>query len=74
MSVAATGRQQAWLAAMPWVFVAIWSTGFVVARLAMPHAPPLTFLTWRYAFSLLAFGLWIRAAGVAWPQGSSENA
>ena len=65
-------RQQALLAAMPWVFVAVWSTGFVVARLAMPHAPPLTFLTWRYAFSLLAFGLWIRAAGVAWPQGRAQ--
>ena len=69
---AALARQQALLAAMPWVFVGVWSTGFVVARLAMPHAPPLTFLTWRYAFSLLAFGLWIRAAGVAWPQGRAQ--
>ena len=57
---------------MPWVFVGVWSTGFVVARLAMPHAPPLTFLTWRYALSLLAFGLWIRWAGVAWPQGRAQ--
>ena len=54
---------------MPWVFVGVWSTGFVVARLAMPHAPPLTFLLWRYALSLLAFGAWIVWAGVAWPQG-----
>ena len=70
MSEASDGvRQQALLAAMPWVFVGVWSTGFVVARLAMPHAPPLTFLVWRYALSLLAFGVWIRAAGVAWPQG-----
>ena len=65
-------RQQALLAAMPWVFVGVWSTGFVVARLAMPHAPPLSFLCWRYAFSLLAFWLWIRAAGVAWPQGRAQ--
>ena len=60
------------LAAMPWVFVGVWSTGFVVARLAMPHAPPLTFLVWRYALSLLAFGLWIRIAGVAWPRGRAQ--
>ena len=60
------------LAAMPWVFVGVWSTGFVVARLAMPHAPPITFLSWRYALSLLAFGLWIRWAGVAWPQGRAQ--
>ncbi len=66
------GRQARLLAAMPWVFVGMWSTGFVVARLAMPHAPPLTFLSWRYALSLLAFGLWIRWAGVAWPQGRAQ--
>ena len=57
---------------MPWVFVGVWSTGFVVARLAMPHAPPLTFLCWRYAFSLLAFGAWVQLAGVAWPQGRAQ--
>ena len=72
MSGATTGRQQAWLAAMPWVFVAIWSTGFVVARLAMPHAPPLTFLSWRYAASLLAFGAWIAIARAPWPQGRAQ--
>ena len=60
------------LAAMPWVFVGMWSTGFVVARLAMPHAPQITFLSWRYALSLLVFGLWIRWAGVAWPQGRAQ--
>lgn len=57
---------------MPWVFVAVWSTGFVVARLAMPHAPPLTFLAWRYVLSLLAFGLWIRLARVHWPQNRAQ--
>jgi drug/metabolite transporter (DMT)-like permease len=65
-------RQQASLAALPWVFVGVWSTGFVVARLAMPHAPPLTFLCWRYAFSLLAFGLWVKAAHLPWPQGRAQ--
>ena len=38
--------------AMPWVFVLIWSTGFVVARLGMPHAPPFSFLAMRYALSV----------------------
>jgi len=72
VTASAPTRQQSLLAAMPWVFVGVWSTGFVVARLAMPHAPPLTFLCWRYAFSLLAFGLWIGASGVAWPQGRAQ--
>ena len=53
---------------MPWVFVMIWSTGFIVARYGMPHAPPLKFLSMRYALSLLCFGVWIVAAQVAWPR------
>jgi drug/metabolite transporter (DMT)-like permease len=53
---------------MPWVFVLIWSTGFVVARFGMPHSPPLTFLSMRYALSLLCFGVWIVLAGVEWPR------
>jgi drug/metabolite transporter (DMT)-like permease len=55
------------LRAMPWVFVLIWSTGFVVARLAMPHAPPLSFLSVRYALSVACFALWIAIARVALP-------
>lgn len=68
MSLSPDTRQQHLLAAMPLVFVLIWSTGFVVARLAMPHAPPLTFLCWRYLFSVLAFGVWVLWARVAWPR------
>ncbi len=52
---------------MPWVFVLIWSTGFVVARYAMPHSPPLSFLSLRYAISVLCFVLWVGLAGVRWP-------
>ncbi len=54
---------------MPWVFVLIWSTGFIVARYGMPYAPPLKFLCLRYAFSLallLPLARWLRAP---WPQG-----
>ena len=36
--------------------VVIWSTGFVVARLGMPHAPPMSFLAWRYGLSIVAIG------------------
>ena len=55
--------------AMPWIFVLIWSTGFVVARLAMPHAPPFSFLTVRFALSALCFFAWIALARAAWPVG-----
>lgn len=57
---------------MPGVFVLIWSTGFIVARYGMPHAPPLSFLAIRYALSALCFGLWIAWARVAWPKSRSQ--
>ncbi len=66
------GRQQALIRAMPWVFVLIWSTGFIVARYGMPHAPPMKFLAVRYALSVLCFGVWIVAARVAWPTERSQ--
>jgi len=57
---------------MPGVFVLIWSTGFVVARFGMPHAPPMGFLAWRFALSVLAFGIWVLLARAAWPQGRRQ--
>ena len=61
-------RAALWLA-LPAVFVLIWSTGFIVARFGMPHAPPLSFLAWRYVLSLLAFAVWIGLSRAAWPKG-----
>mgnify|MGYP000054699112 FL=1 len=67
-----TSSNQAWLRAMPVVFVLIWSTGFIVARYGMPNSPPFTFLLWRYVFSVLCFALWVRWARVPWPQGRAQ--
>lgn len=57
---------------MPGVFVLIWSTGFIVARYGMPHAPPMSFLAWRYALSILCFLPWILVAKVAWPKSREQ--
>jgi drug/metabolite transporter (DMT)-like permease len=57
----------AWLRAMPAVFVLIWSTGFIVAKFGLPYAPPLTFLAIRYALSIACFLVWITLARAAWP-------
>ena len=57
---------------MPAVFVLIWSTGFIVARYGMPHAPPFSFLGMRYAFSILCFSVWIYFAKVKWPETRKE--
>jgi drug/metabolite transporter (DMT)-like permease len=73
MNPATSGDRRAGLiAAMPAVFVLIWSTGFVVARYGMPHAPPLTFLSARYALSVLTFSVWVAMARAAWPRGRAQ--
>ncbi|HEY9094168.1 MAG TPA: DMT family transporter [Hydrogenophaga sp.] len=67
-----TSQDNGWLRAMPWVFVLIWSTGFVVARFGMPHAPPMKFLAVRYALSVLCFLPWIWATQVKWPASRAQ--
>jgi len=67
-----SSQNQAWLRAMPVVFVLIWSTGFIVARYGMPNSPPFTFLVWRYVFSILCFVAWVKWARVPWPQGRAQ--
>lgn len=61
-------KQPVVLRAMPWVFVLIWSTGFIVARYGMAHAPPLKFLSLRYALSMLCFAVWIALTRPSWPR------
>lgn len=65
-------RRAALLSAMPGVFVLIWSTGFVVARFGMPHAPPMSFLAVRFALSVAAFAVWVRIANASWPRTRRE--
>src|SRR3954468_11978704 len=65
-------RQAALVRAMPAVFVLIWSTGFIVARLGMPHSPPMKFLALRYFFSVLCFAAWAFLARVALPASRSQ--
>lgn len=55
--------------AFPPVFVLIWATGFIVARLVAPHAEPLTFLSVRYVISACVFGAAALIAGAPWPKG-----
>jgi drug/metabolite transporter (DMT)-like permease len=50
------------------LFVVIWATGFIVARLVAPHAEPLTFLFVRYVLAILVLGAIAVAARAAWPR------
>ncbi len=64
----AAARPDPLVRAMPAVFVLIWATGFIVARYAMPHAPPMKFLAMRFALSVGCFLVWALLARAAWPK------
>jgi len=48
-------------------FVLIWSTGFVIARLAMPYVEPATFLFWRFAGVLMVMAALSTVWRISWP-------
>lgn len=50
------------------LFVPLWSTGFVTARLVAPHAEPLTFLGLRFVAAGVLLGLYALWSGASWPQ------
>ena len=58
-----------WLAAMPVFFVFLWSTGFIVAKVGLPYAPPLTFLALRFIGVLLLLLPLVLLLKAPWPVG-----
>lgn len=53
---------------IPALFVVLWSTGFIGARLGLPHAGPLTFLSLRYALAAALLALVALAMRAPWPR------
>jgi len=54
-------------AVSPWLFVLVWSTGFIATKIGLRDCPPLTLLTLRFggaALVLIAVAIWMRAR---WP-------
>ena len=52
------------------LFVLIWSTGFVIARLAMPYVEPATFLFWRFMGVIAAMAALSLVWRITWPSWS----
>ncbi len=74
MTAGDADRGQPWVAAMPFVFVVLWSTGFIGSKLGAPHAEPFTFLALRFA---IVAGLMVLLAvftGAHWPRGWTVTA
>jgi drug/metabolite transporter (DMT)-like permease len=53
--------------AAPLLFVLLWSTGFLGAKLGLPHAAPLAFLLVRYLAVLVLMTVIAGASRAAWP-------
>lgn len=51
------------------LFVLLWSTGFIGARLGLPHAEPMDFLGLRFVIAALVMALWVVLSGAPWPRG-----
>ncbi len=57
---------------LPFLFVFLWSTGFIGAKFGLPYAEPLTFLLARYIFVLVLMSIFALASRAPWPRDSRQ--
>ena len=72
MSLTSVAADSVFVRAMPVVFVLIWATGFIVAKFGLPYAPPLSFLSLRYALSIFCFLVWCVITRAVWPRSGAQ--
>lgn len=65
-------KQDSWLAAMPAVFVLLWSSGFIGAKYGLPYAEPLTFLLLRFVLVAVLLMVFSFATKAPWPRSGTE--
>ncbi len=53
---------------IPWVFVWIWSTGFIAAKYGLPYAEPFTLLSYRFVITLFFLLILIIYKKSPWPE------
>ena len=61
-------RASAFARFVPLLFVVLWSTGFIGAKLGLPDCEPLTLLSLRYGAVLLVMGAVALATRAPWPR------
>ncbi|CAA9574330.1 MAG: Permease of the drug/metabolite transporter (DMT) superfamily [uncultured Thermomicrobiales bacterium] len=72
---AALARAAAALPAFaPWLFVALWSTGFIGAKYGLPDAGPFTFLVVRMQIAWVLLAALALARRATWPRTTGEVA
>lgn len=55
-------------AGAPWLFVLLWSTGFIGARFGLPYIEPFTFLAIRFAIASTLLALIAATMRTPWPR------
>jgi drug/metabolite transporter (DMT)-like permease len=55
-------------AGAPFLFVVLWSSGFIVARLVAPHADPLTFTSARFVIVIALLAMLAVVSRAPWPK------
>lgn len=60
------------IAAMPGVFVLLWSTGFIGAKFGLPYAEPMTFLVLRFAIVTVLLCIFAGLTSAPWPKSWAE--
>ena len=65
-------RANAFAPFIPLLFVVLWSTGFIGAKLGLPDCEPLTLLSLRYAAVLLLMGAVALATRAPWPASGAQ--
>ena len=60
------------IAAIPALFVLLWSTGWIAARFAAEHVEPLTFLSIRNLTAFALVAAYALAARAAWPRRGAD--
>ena len=65
-------RNPAFASLVPLLFVVLWSTGFIGAKLGLPDCEPLTLLSLRYGAVLLLMGAVALATRAPWPASRAQ--
>jgi drug/metabolite transporter (DMT)-like permease len=58
---------QRWLLLAPAIFVFLWSSGFIAAKLGLPDSDPMSFLLLRFAIVIALMGALALAMRAPWP-------
>ena len=67
-------RVSRWTRVIPWLFVLLWSSGFIGSKLGVPFAEPFTFMSLRFVIVLAVLTPVALLTRAPWPTGKGQTA